>query len=161
MRDSKKLKEKEEDVMKTRILLMSGLFALTFIVAGQVAQAQEAMSATIPFDFAAGQTTLPAGTYRIEPLNSGSAFLVLKDQDDPSTTIMVLANRASRRKGSDTKLVFHRYGDRYFLSQLWTEGNSYGRELRKSAAEKEIGKVAKAETKGEVTLMARVISTHR
>ena len=37
-----------------------------------------------------------------------------------------------------TKLVFHRYGDQYFLAQIWTEGNNRGSELPKTEREPEV-----------------------
>jgi hypothetical protein len=44
----------------------------------------------------------------------------------------------ARREQDQTKLVFHRYGDQYFLSQVWTAGESDVRELWKSRAEREL-----------------------
>jgi hypothetical protein len=37
-----------------------------------------------------------------------------------------------------SKLVFHRYGDRYFLAQIWVAGYNSGRELPKSRQEVEV-----------------------
>jgi hypothetical protein len=37
-----------------------------------------------------------------------------------------------------TKLLFHRYGDQYFLVQFWTRGSSVGFELPRPKAEREI-----------------------
>ncbi len=62
---------------------------------------------------------------------------------------------------SESKLVFNRYGDRYFLSQVWTEGNSQGRQLLMSDREKEIAQTAKFETQGQVTLVAGLLRTNR
>ncbi len=35
-------------------------------------------------------------------------------------------------------LVFHRYGNTYFLSQVWMAGSSVGREMRKTRQERAI-----------------------
>lgn len=52
---------------------------------------------------------------------------------------MVMANSCASAKPSDTsKLVFHRYGDRSFLSQIWTAGYSSGAELPQSRREAEV-----------------------
>jgi hypothetical protein len=45
------------------------------------------------------------------------------------------------------KLVFHRYGNAYFLSEVWPTGSTLGKQLRKSKAELEIAK-AGAPTEG-------------
>jgi hypothetical protein len=39
-------------------------------------------------------------------------------------------------------LVFHRYGDEYFLSEIWPAGSSTGRGLPKSRAERELKRKA-------------------
>ena len=40
----------------------------------------------------------------------------------------------------DTRLVFHRYGELYFLSEVWTLGDSSGRQLLKSRQEHALDK---------------------
>jgi hypothetical protein len=36
------------------------------------------------------------------------------------------------------KLVFHRYGNEYFLSEVWTPGDEWGHRLSKTRREREI-----------------------
>ncbi len=43
-----------------------------------------------------------------------------------------------------TRLVFHKHGEQYFLSQIWTPGGSTGRELTMSRAERELAKISVA-----------------
>jgi hypothetical protein len=151
---------KEEDAMKTRVLLMTGLFALTMIAAGQVAQAQQAMLVDVPFDFVAAGTTLPAGEYRVSPQTTTGNVLLIRSQQDLNTAAMVHTNAAQANHApANSKLVFHRYGDQYFLAQVWIAGNIRGKELPKSPAEKEIAKLAKLEEKGFVTIEARLSPT--
>ena len=78
--------------MKTRVLLMTGLFALTMIAAGQVAQAQQAMLVDVPFDFVAAGTTLPAGEYRVSPETTTGNVLLIRSQQDLNTAAMVPTN---------------------------------------------------------------------
>jgi hypothetical protein len=51
---------------------------------------------------------------------------------------MTLASHSAEDTAMDGKgaLRFNRYGDRYFLSQVWT-GGAVGQELAKSRAERE------------------------
>jgi hypothetical protein len=60
-----------------------------------------------------------------------------------------------------SKMIFNRYGDRYFLSEVWTAGYSRGRQLLKSAREMELAQIAKSETQGQVTLVADLPRTNR
>jgi hypothetical protein len=54
----------------------------------------------------------------------------------------VQANAAS----TSTKLIFHRYGDEYFLYQVWVQGESRGRELPPTKVEKELASNARSST---------------
>ncbi len=67
----------------------------------------------------------------------------------------------AREIQTQSKLVFKRYENRYFLSQVWKAGSSRGRQLLKSHAEEEIARSARLETTGEVTLIARLSPAHR
>jgi hypothetical protein len=40
-------------------------------------------------------------------------------------------------------MVFHRYGDRYFLSQIWAQGEERGSELPMTKVEKELASNAR------------------
>jgi hypothetical protein len=140
--------------MKKRTFVMTGLLLLSLMVAAQVVQAQETLIVNIPFAFVAGQATLPAGEYRVERLEKGSA-VVLIHRVQPGASVMVMSIAAqANAPQSDSKLVFNRYGNRYFLSQYWTAGSSHGRLLLKSAREEEISRIARIETQGQVTLVA-------
>ena len=141
--------------MKKRAFVTATLFVLSIIVAAQVAQAAEPMLVNIPFAFVAGNATLPAGDYRVEKLDGNSVVLIRCS--DASAAAVVLSNAAQAKETpTQSKLIFKRYDNRYFLSQVWSAGSIRGRELMKSRAEKEIAQSARFETKGEVTLLARL-----
>jgi hypothetical protein len=144
--------------MKTRALVIAGMMTLAVLASTRVARAQETMRVNIPFDFVAGNTSLPAGEYSVE--TSGPTHtLLLIDRKDASTSALIITNAAvSAEPQSESKLIFNRYGDRYFLSQVWTAGYSTGRQLLKSAREKEMAQ-AKNETQGQVTLVASLLQT--
>jgi hypothetical protein len=114
------------------------------------------MVADIPFAFTAGNATLPAGEYRVQKLDGNSAVLLIRCSD-ASAAAMVITNAAQAKEPqSQSKLVFNRYDNRYFLAQVWTAGSIRGRALPKSSQEKELAQSARLETKGEVTLVARL-----
>ena len=49
-------------------------------------------------------------------------------------------------------VVFDRYGSRYYLHQVWTQGNTLGRECPKSRAEKETQQASANQAPTLVTL---------
>src|SRR5882762_4047699 len=148
--------KKEEGPMKKQSFLMMGLLVLSSMAATQVARAQEPMVVDIPFAFTAGNATLPAGEYRVEKLEQNSAVLLIRCAD-PGAAAMVITNAAQANElQSQSKLVFNRYDNHYFLSQVWTARSIRGRQLSKSPREKELAQVARTEAKDEITLVARL-----
>lgn len=147
--------------MKTRALVMAGVMALTAMATTRVAQAQELLAVNIPFDFVAGNTQLPAGEYNVRVSAQTHTIILISRRDSATSALLVTNAAVSAEPQSESKLVFNRYGERYFLSQVWTEGNSQGRQLLKSAREKEMSQIAKNETQGQVTLVAGLSRTNR
>jgi hypothetical protein len=142
--------------MKKRSFVMASFLVLCSMAATQAARAQQPMVASIPFAFVAGNATLPAGEYRVQILDRNSAVLLIHCSD-PSASAIVITNAAQAKElSSESKLVFNRYGNRYFLSQVWTAGSIHGRQLLKSPREAEVAQSTRLETKGEITLVARL-----
>jgi hypothetical protein len=143
--------------MKKQVLLLASLFVFSMIAA-QTVQAQQSLVVNVPFDFTAGNTALPAGEYSVQKWGKDATVLLIQRADQSASVIIPTMAAISSERQSESKLVFHRYGDRYFLSQVWTEGNPRGRELSKSKREKEIAIIAQNES--QVTLSA-TLSTPR
>ena len=142
--------------MKKRLFVMATLFVLSIIVAAQVAQAEQPMLVNIPFEFVAGNVTLPAGEYRVQTLDRNSTILLIHCSGRGASAMVITNAAQGKELNSESKLVFNQYGHRYFLSQVWTAGSIRGRQLLKSPGEKEIAQSARIETKGEITLVARL-----
>ena len=112
--------------------------------------AQGPIQATIPFDFTIGKTSFTAGEYVVRP-NMSQSVLAIQSVDGRSAA-MTLTNAVQASKMSPkARLIFNRYGDRYFLSQVWAPGNQ-GRELSPSVAEREL--MAKTTSTEAVILVA-------
>ncbi len=92
----------------------------------------------VPFNFIAAGTTLPAGQYDIQTIGSVEKVLAIRNLNS-SAGILVLSNSSeSSNPSSNSKLVFHRYGNRYFLSQLWVRGYSSGFQVTPASRETEV-----------------------
>ena len=119
--------------MKTQ-LFQTAVAALTLAAAGYAQSAQE-LKVTVGFDFVAGSRTLPAGQYTVsQPPNSSA--VVIRGMGVPRGAV-VLANKVeSPGRQEIGKLVFHRYGDRYFLAEVWETGRTVGRQIPKTPQER-------------------------
>jgi len=96
------------------------------------------MKVTVPFNFIVIGATLPAGEYEIQSTGTEEKLLAFRNLNS-SEAILVFSNSCeSLNTSSSTKLVFHRYANRYFLSELWVEGNNVGHQVTPSSRETEV-----------------------
>ena len=125
--------------MKHQIFKLTAIFAifLGLAVAGVNAQAPSKVEVNIPFEFSAGTKTLPKGVYSIKRLSGN--YLTLRSTDGKSTVILNAPLNLTALDDKGERLVFSKYGDEYFLSQIWLTTDT-GRELsiRKKSAKPEI-----------------------
>lgn len=142
--------------MKITLCKVTGILVLAFLATTQAARAQEALVANIPFAFTAGQTTLPAGEYRVQKASFDSPELLIRSAEGNGAIMVMTSAASASAPQAKSKLIFHRYGDRYFLAQVWRAGYSQGRELPKSAKEKEQTLAAHNEAPEQVTIVARL-----
>jgi hypothetical protein len=108
------------------------------------------VKANIPFDFEAGNKSYPAGAYRVSAVNQMGALSII----GPASRSGLASSQPTQSNSfsGSTKLVFHRYGDRYFLYQIWVAGENRGRELPTTRVEKELASNA---TPNPVVIMAQ------
>lgn len=121
------------------VMVIGVLLTLSIAATAQAQLPGTAIRASIPFDFIVRGRTLPAGNYEITRINDEPIGLLIRNVDHKRDKAMfetepVYVNRASRKD----VLVFHRYGDEYFLSEVFTTGEDTGRELMPSHAERKL-----------------------
>jgi hypothetical protein len=133
-------KKKGETEMKAKVLALPVALFLTCIAAIP-SHAQKINRINIPFAFQAGDKTLPAGEYNVRRAfeNSPAALILQTASAEPVTMVVMTQGVESRDLNGVGKMVFHRYGNEYFLSQIWT-GTARGRQLYKSRREKEVAR---------------------
>jgi hypothetical protein len=123
--------------MKKQALALVGVLTLVLAAGSAFAQSEE-VRANIPFAFVVNKATLPAGNYSIDRAGMTSDAIVIRCLDGKTSQLAGTMSRGASKISDRTKLVFHRYGDRYFLSQIWVEGNAHMRELAKGKLESEV-----------------------
>jgi hypothetical protein len=126
------------------------LATLSLAASSLVAQSRALIKVNIPFSFVAGAKTLPAGQYEVQTLRSN--VVMIQSTDSKPAMILPAHSAEAHQMNGVAALKFNRYGDRYFLSQIWA-GDIVGKELSKSRAERE--QIAAAPfSRGTVTLAA-------
>ncbi len=87
------------------------------------AQDTEGVRVQVPFEFVAGGTTLPAGTYTVGRLSFQTLSGVAINNDRHGVFVLPIAVDGTR--AGQPKLSFEHVGDKYFLSEADTPGGVY------------------------------------
>ena len=126
--------------MKTGSLVR--LLACGALLTLGVTFASAQMRANIPFDFMAAGSNLAAGDYTLETIGDTDQMLQLCNLQQHRCVFMIASQVASKAYNDPGKLVFSRYGDQYFLSEIWSRSlvrtlpqDRRERQLAKSGAE--------------------------
>ena len=127
--------------------------AAAIVFAGAAtASAQVTDSITnVPFAFTVGKTTLPGGSYRISRLSGQMAAFEISSTTR-SAIVIGLPDRPDR-KDDNPRLVFHRYGDSYFLHEIVLPGD-VAMSLPASRLEQDAAKKLAGNTVPEVVVVA-------
>lgn len=123
-----------------RAIALSGLLLfLTFSSA--LGQSDRQTIIHIPFNFSVGEKAFSAGRYVIERNKKDSETVwVIRHKDNAGSAFLLTRPVRSIDTQEETRLVFHRYNDLYFLSEFWTAGTNTGREVQISNREKAVDK---------------------
>lgn len=122
--------------MKTQMLRMA-VFTMALLAAlAAMAQGPSAdLLVNVPFAFVIGSHHMQPGRYRVTKAADG--VLRISDTEVADNQMYMAVHSKQSNTPTDAKVVFHRYGDTYFLAEVWN-GGDIGRELVRSKGEKEI-----------------------
>ncbi len=121
-----------------------GLLAVMMIVAAGVSAKAQSLdykiTANIPFDFSVADKKLPAGKYWISRAqqSQGDTIVQIRSTKGNANVLRLTIPVNTLYPTPSASLVFNRYGNEYFLSQVWPKGGSIGRGLTKSHNEREL-----------------------
>jgi hypothetical protein len=118
------------------------------VLVGSMAVAAQAQTsgraqfvASIPFEFSVGDKTLPAGEYTVLQVNPASDHAVLQFRSrDGRASAMVQMGSVAGKAQESAKLIFNRYGNKYFFAQAWVDGENSGLQASRSRAERATGR---------------------
>jgi hypothetical protein len=131
-----------EEILRKQIL--SIVATLTLILPISIigfAGIRGRVTAEIPFDFIVGSKEFKAGKYTVSRLPNGPTIdtLIIRSADNDELANFNVNNVYGKGEPR-ARLVFNRYGDQYFLAQIFDEENEQGSALLKSKAEREAAK---------------------
>lgn len=125
-------------IRKMTMLLLVATLTLVGAAVSANGQSSRNQIANIPFEFTIGSHNLPAGRYDVTQMTSGGDAVRIRSKSSSLSVIRLSNAVVKRNPSSQGKLVFHRYGNSYFLAEVWSAGYSTGRALRESNAEEAV-----------------------
>ena len=131
---------KTKVIKRLTILSLVSIFTLCAAVASANAQLSVPIRAKIPFDFRLGDKKLAAGEYTFSRLSGTADNKTMLVRSVDSSTHMFQSTLVAQvlTPKNESTLVFHKYGDQYFLEQIWTSGEQEGTQLSESRSERTI-----------------------
>ena len=84
------------------------------------AKSTNGMRAQIPFDFQVGKVSMSAGKYKVNSITQSDSTLLIQSVAG-NASAMTLTNKLTAKVNSRerARLIFHKYGDQYFLVAVW------------------------------------------
>lgn len=103
------------------------VLAIALPASGQI------LTANIPFEFNTADRTLPAGQYQLTVDIPGHRLNVVDENGVASTALFMTKTYAAAPRGK-AELVFHKYGEDYFLRQIRTSAADISMPVPKAEA---------------------------
>ena len=122
-------------VAKVRAGLSAAVLAVATIAAAPLAQAQQSVvRAQIPFGFENGSQHLAAGQYTV----SLQADHIMVLQSNKAGGLVMTLPDENMKPAATSRIVFRKYGDKYFLREVWIAGRTTHVHCVKSREEKSL-----------------------
>ena len=130
------------------------LMTLSLILIALVPANAQKTSATvnIPFSFTVDDVRLPAGEYVISSLTE--CLVIIRHVGGPEAKATITNYGSLTNSDGRSKLVFHKYGNAYFLAVAWLPNSAHAREFFTSAREIQLARNS-TEDVVELALLAK------
>lgn len=119
---------------KIRMYLLACTLGAVAVTSASHGFAQDTeMRVNVPFAFHNGSQQMPAGVYTVKMQTEH--VILLRGY---SASGFVTTNPEIGKPSEKGKLVFERYGDQYFLREVWPANSNTGQKCTKSKLEREV-----------------------
>ena len=109
--------------MNRRFLVLLAITAFVVVAYPAVSQAQDTAVVTVGFPFVAEGQTMPAGPYELQLNSDQTAFTLTASPKETGVFLTIITRLAAPEPPSgDTRVVFDKVGNTYYLSEVWLPG---------------------------------------
>ena len=121
----------------TWILTIVTMALMPLLATAQMGSAQK-LTAQVPFEFIAGNQRIPAGACVVQAANPFGTAVSIRSSNPKISLFSMLLNGDTQKGTPVNALLFHKYGDTYFLSGIKLAGSQSTYELPQGKAEAEL-----------------------
>jgi hypothetical protein len=121
----------------TWILTIVTMALVPLLATAQMGSAQK-LTAQVPFEFIAGNQRIPAGECVVQSASPFGAAVNIRGSNPKISLYSMLLNGDTQKGTPVNALVFHKYGDTYFLSGIKLAGSQTTYDLPQGKAEAEL-----------------------
>jgi hypothetical protein len=120
-------------------MLRASLFAVILAVMSMspaiyAQESVESIEFNVPFAFEDGSQIFPPGQYTIQ-MESQDILLI---RGASGSGLLLRMSDEDRQPSTTTKVVFRKYGDQYFVGEVWVEGETTHTDTVESKTEKRL-----------------------
>jgi hypothetical protein len=120
-----------------KTMLALTLVALPILAVAQMGSATR-IEGQVPFPFVVGTKHLPAGKWTVEAAGTGGRTLVIRNVAEKVSLFTPATPNLAKKASGSYALVFHKYGDRAFLTGIKLAGDRTVYQIPESRAEAEL-----------------------
>ena len=124
--------------MKNAVSKTLMTLALVLLVLAPAYSQKNSATVNIPFSFMVDDVAMPAGEYVISAPNE--RVVTLQHVGGREAKTAVTDNGSSTTSDGISKLVFHKYGNSYFLAAAWLPNSDHAHEFFASAKEIQVAR---------------------
>lgn len=124
--------------MKYTKQMLAAVLAVVPALANAQLGGNVAIETQVPFEFTVGNRVVPAGKCSVQAANTADDTILIRNHDTKLSLFSSTSIAEIRQAPETPELVFHKYGDRYFLSTIRLEGTRVIYQVPESKQETEL-----------------------
>jgi len=124
--------------MKSAKMMLALALTMSPILASAQLSSSDKIVTKVPFEFVVGNRTMPAGQCVVKAATADIKTVAIRNGDAKVSLLSSIVPVETAKTATAPALVFHRYGDRYFLLGMKIEGTKTMYRLPESKAEMEL-----------------------
>lgn len=125
--------------MKRHALILIAIAAFTTALTTHAyGQTGKTVRTNVKFDFQIGDRIFPAGEYQIESISRHpDIVLQIRSLRDANKTELIVTHPSNAARTQTPKLIFQKYGESYFLTEIFLDSGQWGYSIRPSRHQRE------------------------